>query len=389
MMRLLRGLLFLAGFSGLLSPSAGFSQSTPPADPPADTLAEPTRVEDTPEAQPPLSPLPPANRVPSGAFVPPNWFIPGPNPALEPGGVYRENGVLGAPGQWSGWYANIEAGLIKPHVNSHLNNGGSQPSQFVTSTTLGGSLNTNTSPNIVRLFGDRITLPVAPLSWTGSPRLRLGYRLPDGAGDFQLEWRMAASQGNSTVPNLDAYGAGLLRSRVNVQYASFTYGTDEFLTNTTRVNRTWGGRLGLAAGDVFFDSRAQGRQILEQSASNSFGGVGPTLQFFVHKPIAHSPFSLYSQLNGTGLIGFTRQHFSETIAADGQTLTESVAPRRASNAVGIFGVEGGLSYVPWQDRTWRFTLGYQWQRWWWVGATSDSNADLTLQGIIFRGEWRY
>ena len=56
--------------------------------------------------------------------------------------------------------------------------------------------------------------------------------------------------------------------------------------------------------------------------------------------------------------------------------------------MGIFGVEGGLSYAPWEDRTWRFTLGYQWQRWWWVGATSDSNADLSIQGIIFRGEWR-
>ena len=73
---------------------------------------------------------------------------------------------------------------------------------------------------------------------------------------------------------------------------------------------------------------AQGQQILEQSASSSFGGVGPTLQAWFQKPIAHSPVSLYGQLNGTGLIGFTRQHFSETIADDGQTLTQSVAPRQ-------------------------------------------------------------
>jgi hypothetical protein len=304
--------------------------------------------------------------------------------------VFQESGVLGPPGQWIGWFANVEVGLIKPHVNSHLNNGGNVKSPFISTSTPSSELQTGASPsNIIAPFGDRITLPVAPLNWTGSPRLRLGYRLPDGAGEFRLEWSMVASQGTDTIPNFDAAGAGFLKSRLNVQSASFTYGVSEYLTNAPHLNRTWGARFGVSAADVFFDSRAQGQQVLLQSASTSFGGVGPTLQVWFYKPIAHSPVSLYGQVDGTGLIGFTRQHFCETIDQDGQILSQSFALRRQSNGVGIFGVEGGLSYAPWADRTWRFTLGYQWQRWWWVGATSDSNADLTIQGILFRGEWRY
>jgi hypothetical protein len=334
----------------------------------------------------PATPNPPA---PGNLFAPPGLPPPGYSPGS--GGPFQENGVLGPPGQWIGWYANLEGGLIKPHINSHLNNGGNVHGQRITSTTLTGQLdiNPNGSGNVVTLFGSHITLPVAPLNWTGSPRLRLGYRLGEGAGDLRLEWSMVASQGTDTLPQFDAAGAGFLRSRLNVQYASFTYGTSEFLNNAPHLNRTWGARFGLAAADVFFDSQANGQQILAQTASNDYAGVGPTLLLWAYKPIFQSRINLYGQLDGTGLIGWTRQHFSETIANGGMPLTESFALGKQSNGVGIFGVEGGLSYAPWDDRSWRFTLGYQWQRWWWIGASSISNADLTIQGIFFRGEWRY
>ena len=259
MIRMLCGSLLLAGLAGLFWPSAGFSQSTPPADAPAETLSRPARVAETPESpQTPSPTIPPPGGLPPAPAVPPSWFIPGPNPALVPGGVYQENGVLGPPGQWSGWFANVEAGLIKPHIDSHLNNGGNVVAPFLTNNTSAGSLNTgNGASNTIILFGDKITLPVASLNWTGGPRLRLGYRLPDGAGQFRMEWSMVASQGTDTIANFDASGAGFLRSRLNVQSVSFTYGTDEFVANAPRIDRTWGARFGLSAADVFFDSRAR------------------------------------------------------------------------------------------------------------------------------------
>ena len=89
---------------------AGFSQSTPPADcaEPRPSPGLPRVAGDAAKVRGPLR-LPflrPAVCLPRQPAA--SWFIPGPNPALVPGGVYQENGVLGPPGQWIGWFANVE-----------------------------------------------------------------------------------------------------------------------------------------------------------------------------------------------------------------------------------------------------------------------------------------
>ncbi len=302
--------------------------------------------------------------------------------------------MLGPPGQWDGWFGTIEIGLIDPHIDSHLNSGSNIKAPFLTPSTPTAAVQASTPPgsaaNVINLFGNTITLPQAPLDWTASPRLRLGYRLAEGAGEVQLEYRLVASQGTDTIPNFDAAGDGFLKSRLNAQKINLTYGASQYLTNSPQQNGTWAVRFGISAADVFFDSQARGRQILLQSASSNFAGVGLPVVFQFHKPIAQSRISLYGEVDATGLVGYTRQHFSETIStSDMGPLSASVAERPQSNGVGIFGVEGGASYVPWDAHLWRFTLGYTWQRWYFVGATSDSNAALTLQGIFLRGEWRY
>ena len=282
---------------------------------------------------------------------------------------------------------------IDPHIDSHLDSGSNIKAPFLTPSTPTGSVQTSVPPgssaDVLNAFGHPIRLPTAPLNWAGSPFVRVGYRLANGAGDVRLDWRMVASQGNGTLADFDAAGTGLLQSRLNVQYARLTYGTSEFSPDVPTINRTWSARFGVAAADVFFDSQARGQQVLFQKASNNFAGVGPTLAFLFWKPLTPWGLNLFGELNATGLIGFTRQHFGETIVVDGQTYSDFVSLEKQSNGVGIFGAQGGFSYAPWEDRTWRFTLGYQWQRWWWAGASSDSNAALTLQGVFFRTEWRY
>jgi hypothetical protein len=327
------------------------------------------------------------------AATPASFLAPADMAPPAPQAPPQETGVLGPAGQVIGWYATIDAALIVPHIDSHLNSGSNIPGPFLTPSTPTGSLQTGsppgTSASVFVPFGSPITLPIAALDWVGSPVVRLGYRFANGAGDVRFDWRMVASQGNDTIPNFDPAGDGVLRSRLNVQYASFTYGSSEFLTNVPQIDRTWTARFGVSAANVFFDSQARGQQILEQRASSSFGGIGPTFGFQFWKPLAHSRFSLYGELDTTGLIGFTRQHFSETVLVNGQAFTDTEALRRQSNGMGIFGAEGGFSYAPWDEHLWRFTLGYQWQRWWWIGATSDSNEALTLLGFFFRTEWRY
>jgi hypothetical protein len=53
-------------------------------------------------------------------------------------------------------------------------------------------------------------------------------------------------------------------------------------------------------------------------------------------------------------------------------------------------MESGLSFMPQLGCNWlRFTGGYRFEQWWYLGDTSTSNAGLTLQGVFLRGEWGY
>jgi hypothetical protein len=61
-----------------------------------------------------------------------------------------------------------------------------------------------------------------------------------------------------------------------------------------------------------------------------------------------------------------------------------------SNASGILQLEAGFSWEPDRfARRFRLTAAYSWERWWDIGSTSDSNAELTLQGVLLRAEYRY
>ncbi len=353
-----RGMLVAVCWAGLWWTCCACAQSTlPPSDGVGEPLPTPSRV--------PNAVGEPSPTLPSLPSSPPSLFAPPPTTLTQTPPL--DAPILTPAGQVAGWFVNFDVGLIVPHVGSHLNSGS----------------------NLSDTFTNPVTLPIAPMHWVPSPFLRAGYRFANGTGDVRLDWRSVASQGDTWLPAFDSAGSGYLRSQIDVQYASLTYGASEFLTNDPKVNRTWTARFGVSAADVFFDSTAQGRQILLQSASNSFAGVGPTVGFGFWKPVPEWHLTLYGEVDATGMIGFTRQRFGESALVGGQNVSEFVSVGQQSNGVGILGAEGGLSFTPCEERSWRFTLGYQWQRWWWVGATNDSNAALTLQGLFFRTEWRY
>jgi hypothetical protein len=130
--------------------------------------------------------------------------------------------------------------------------------------------------------------------------------------------------------------------------------------------------------------------VLNEGFSSSFAGVGPRFLLEYIKPLPKLPVCFYSRLDVSGILGKTRQHFSENQLINGSLMNATAAVGPQSDGVALFNVEGGLSYVPsWFNGQTRITLGYRWQRYWWVGATDDSNADLTFQGVFLRGEYRY
>ena len=273
-------------------------------------------------------------------------------------GPWRENGILGPPGQWLGWYADLDAALIDPHIDSHLDSGSNIKALFLTPSTPTGSVQTQCAAGQRRRCPQRLRPPHP----TANRSAELGGQpvRASGLSPGQRRRRRAAglakvaSQGNGTLADFDAAGTGLLQSRLNVQSARLTYGTSEFSPDVPTINSHLVRRFGVAAADVFFDSQARGQQALFQKASNHFAGVGPTLAFLFWKPLTPWGLNLFGELNATGLIGFTRQRFGETIVVDGQTYSDFVSLEKQSNGVGIFGAQGGFSYAPWEDRTSRF-----------------------------------
>jgi hypothetical protein len=51
--------------------------------------------------------------------------------------------------------------------------------------------------------------------------------------------------------------------------------------------------------------------------------------------------------------------------------------------------EAGLCWAPFSGNFLRVVAGYQWEQFWNLGRTDDSNADLMDQGVFARGELRY
>src|SRR5262245_25681946 len=68
------------------------------------------------------------------------------------------------PADPPGWFGAVTLGVVRPHLSGNL---------------IGG-------------FG----LPFASLDWTVLPRVEVGYRLPDGAGDLRLGYQFLSASGS-------------------------------------------------------------------------------------------------------------------------------------------------------------------------------------------------
>ena len=68
-----------------------------------------------------------------------------------------------------GWLFDVEVGIMGSHVIESLG-------QTALSQWQCGAFHTS----------DEVTVPMAPLNWTVSPRFELGYRLPSGFGEVDV-----------------------------------------------------------------------------------------------------------------------------------------------------------------------------------------------------------
>jgi hypothetical protein len=262
-----------------------------------------------------------------------------------------------------GWFAAVEIGVVKPHVTNRL----------LGTVPLDGST------------ADTVHLPNASLDWTAAPLFEGGYRLPDGWGEILLSYRFLQSQGRGTLPNFDVLGPGDLNSRLDLDVIDLDYGSREYPVAPAWALKWY---AGARVTDLFFDSRAQGL-FVGQRTSNQFVGAGPHGALEVRRRFAIPGLEFFARLDGAVVIGRIRQGFEETFTfADGSVLGT------AANASGTQGVPTinfrlGLDWTPAGGSGLRFGLGYEYEHWWYVGDVGSSHANLSDQGLFFRGEFNY
>ena len=342
-----RWVLACAMLGGAVPPAAAQAPPLPPALVP---VAGPTAVLGPPTGQPPLSPpatlLTPPPPLPPTDLVSPPVLAPEPWPDAPPDGP-------------AGFVVAAELGLVVPHVKNRLTGAVPFPG-----------------------FGDvTVLVPGAELNVTGAPRLELGYRMPEGFGEFLLSYRFLASDGDGAVRSFEGVGTASVRSRLDLNVFDLDYASREY-SPAPHWDMKW--RVGARLANVYYDSRELG-VFGSQRVSNRFVGAGPHLGLDLWRHLFVPGLSLYFRGEGALAVGRTRQGYELVFGDIG-----GAASACETRAVPTLNVQLGLAWTPGGcgPSGLRFSGGYQYEHWWYLGF-GDSRAELSDQGGFFRAEFNY
>jgi hypothetical protein len=278
---------------------------------------------------------------------------------------------LGAP---PGWYAAIEMDVVKPHIKNRL----------VAPVTVAGF----TSP-----FG----LATAELAWTVAPRFELGYRLPDELGEFVVSYRFLVSEGclcECWEDDLVSYH-DRLKSRLDLNVIDLNYAHREYGLGPA-WDMKW--RIGVRLANLFFDSRRTIQftdletdfafQVGER-VSNYFFAAGPHVGLDLWRRFGGSGLAAFGRVEGALVVGRINQGFEETFAFSDFLAVGGATSVHQTQAIPTLNVQAGLGWLPSRWPWLRFTAGYQYEHWWYVGQAGDSSAELWDQGVFLRAEYKY
>jgi hypothetical protein len=272
------------------------------------------------------------------------------------GSILVGNELLDGPRDRLGWYAAVDVDAIGAHVNNEL-----------------------IAPVAVGPVTDNVALPSARLDWTVSPRVELGYRFGQGAGDLALSYRFLDATGTSMAPAFDGAGnAAQLRSRFELNVADLDYVSLE-PSLLPGCEMTW--RIGVRGESLFFDSQALS-PLREERVRNSFGGAGPHAALQLWHPMS-TCLGVYGKVDLAGVLGQVHQQFDETLV----TVGSGTASQSQTMPTATLEVEAGFGWTP--GREWRITAGYLYEHWWDAAYAINSRGDITTQGVFLRAEWRY
>jgi hypothetical protein len=306
------------------------------------------------------------------AVAPPNGPVVGSPPILMPPPPPEPLPAPPAPiGRWSertnlppcGWFATVEIDAVGPHVKNRLIEDVAFTNGLI----------------------DTIHLPMASLDWTGSPRFEAGYRFANNAGQFSAVYRFLSTEGRATLADFDLGALSSLRSRLDFNVVDFAYGSGYF-GHGPYSDVQWS--LGVRLAQAYFDSRAESL-LREVRTSNQFFGAGPLGAIEWWRRLDTPGFAVYGRLEGSVPLGSIHQGFEEVFRLNRTDRLGAALSQRQTQAVPTFSLDIGLGWTPQWSHFARFSLGYHLERWWELGEVNDSAADLTTQGLFFKGEFSF
>jgi hypothetical protein len=279
-----------------------------------------------------------------------------------------------------GWLFDVDVGILGSHVVDRVG-------QFA-------------SPLAAPVPFD-VSVPMARLDWTVSPRFELGYRLPSGFGEVDVAYRFLSAQGTGSTTDLMAApdATAALKSRLDLNLGDLDYASCE-----TSLGACWlmKWRIGLRAADVFFDSQADepfaaaaapGKSgIFQRSISNNFWGIGPHAA--LELDTRRNPWGLgwVGRLDTGLLFGRVRQGFGEVATSGSSDSFDLGNPQQVPMLSGFLGLDWRPPYRMSLDVLVGFTAEY----WWNVGRLSDPDmyngttaGEMGCYGPALRLEYNY
>jgi hypothetical protein len=360
---------FSAAFAGLLTPAAFGQPPLPPA--PVPRLPAPTDQPAPPGLgapqflpgavnQPPPGPPPPHEVV----YPPPPLTPPPPTVTTVPPPLYQPHDP--GPNGWAPYCGpspdgsfifNVELQVVHPSLKNRLTN-------------------TVTLPDGTEVL---VAPPGASLGTTVSPEFEFGYRLSESLGEFTIGYRFLASSGTKS---LNDFLDSTVRTRLNVNVLDFDYSTARYAWIPRWDMKWW---IGVRYASNFFDNH-ETNAFMDFHDSNYFSGAGPHAALEIQRHLGPLPaFALFTKVEGAVLIGPITQRFSAAFPEDGGVIGGQTEVRH-TQSVPILNVRAGLSYVPPRWETLRFSAGYQFEQWWYLGRVGDSRAELSSHGGFLRAE---
>ena len=231
---------------------------------------------------------------------------------------------------------------------------------------------------------DSVHAPQTPLDWTGSPRIEIGYVLPDSLGEFVLGYRLYVTDGTGVLPS--DFGDFAVKSRLSMNVVDFDYSSARY-SPAPRWDMRW--TIGARLATVYYDT-AIDNGYFAQSQSNYFYGAGPHAAGEIERQLGILPsFGFFVKGDASVLVGQITQNFNEEFVDNNGNIVSGSSQQRQTQSVPVLNLQAGLHYNPANMPFLHFTLGYQFEQWFSVGRVDNSRGDLTTQGAFLRGEFDF